>query len=101
MSSKANPRRHPNTAFRSIGDDGGLVVLPDHGEVKVLNPVAIRVFELLDGDHSSDQIVATVTDEFEVSAEQATSDVAAFLAELESSGMLAGPDDRGPWEESG
>ena len=98
MRSNGNPRRHPNTAFRSAGDDGGLVVLPDRGEVKVLNPVGSRVFELLDGAHSSDQIVATVTDEFNVTAEQAAADVAAFLAELESGGMLAGPDDRGPWE---
>ena len=82
------PRRHPDSAFRPVGDEGGLVVLPGRSEVKVLNPVAIKVFGLLDGSHSVDQIAGLVTEEFDVGEEQALEDIHAFLAELDRNGML-------------
>jgi hypothetical protein len=84
-----NPRRHPDTAFRSVGDEGGLVVLPGKAEVKVLNPVAIKVFGLLDGHHSVVEIARLVTEEFEVEQGQALSDVRAFIDDLDRHGMLA------------
>jgi hypothetical protein len=83
------PRRHPDTAFRPVADEGGLVVLPGQAEVKVLNPVAIRVFGLLDGLHSVEEIARLVTDEFEVDHDQAVTDIRSFIEELESHGMLA------------
>ena len=89
MTSQSNPRRHPDTAFRPVGDEGGLVVLSERSEVKVLNPVAIKVFGLLDGEHSVEQIASAVVEEFDVSEEQALQDVNAFLAELKTNGMLA------------
>ncbi len=42
VNSDSNPRRHPDTAFRPVGDEGGLVVIPGRSEVKVLNPVAMQ-----------------------------------------------------------
>ena len=83
------PRRHPDSAFRPVTDEGGLVVLPGRAEVKVLNPVAIKVFGLLDGQHSVEEIAQLVTAEFEVDHEQAISDIRRFLDELERHGMLA------------
>ena len=53
------PRRHPEAAFRAMGDEGGLVVLPTRREVKVLNEVGMRVFAMLDGTHTEDEIIAT------------------------------------------
>jgi len=85
------PRRHPDTAFRKIGDEGGLVVLPGRAEVKVLNPVGIAVFSLLDGSRDVDALAAKVAEEFDIRTEQARADVTAFLAELEAEGMLAEP----------
>jgi hypothetical protein len=84
------PCRHPDTAFRKVGDEGGLVVLPGRSEVKVLNPVGSTVFGLLDGRHSVEEIVAAVAKEFEVDAAQARGDVESFLAELDAHGLLAG-----------
>ncbi len=37
MTSSRLPKKHPDSAFRAIGDEGGLVVLPGRAEVKVLN----------------------------------------------------------------
>jgi hypothetical protein len=88
MKTEQYPRRHPEASFRPMGDEGGLVVLPTQRVVKVLNPVGIKVFSLLDGDHSEAQIAEAVAEEFEVAVDQATEDVSAFLAELRQNGML-------------
>ena len=93
----AHPRRHPDTSFRQIGDEGGLVVLPGRAEVKVLNPVGIAVFSLLDGTRDVDALAATIAGEFEIDLAQAREDVIAFLTELQREGMLAqaaAPDER-------
>ena len=83
------PRRHPDTAFRQIGDEGGLVVLPGRAEVKVLNPVGIAVFSLLDGSRDVDSLAAAVADEFDIEIGEAREDVVSFLTELQREGMLA------------
>ena len=85
----AYPRRHPDTAFRQIGDEGGLVVLPGRAEVKVLNPVGIAVFSLLDGSRDLDTLAATIAGEFDIELAQAREDVVSFLTELQREGMLA------------
>ncbi len=82
------PRRHPDCAFRSVGDEGGLVVIPGRAVVQVLNPVGAQVYSLLDGSRTVEEIVAAVTAEFDVSEEQAAQDVRLFLGELAANGML-------------
>ena len=83
------PRRHPDTAYRKIGADGGMVVLAGRAEVKVLNPVGIVVFSLLDGTRDVDALTQAVTDEFDIDAAQARRDVLEFLTSLQNEGMLA------------
>ena len=93
----SRPRRHPDTAFRQVGDEGGLVVLPGRSEVKVLNPVGIAVFSRLDGTRDVDALATAIADEFEIELSQARADVIAFLDELQGAGMLAEdvtPDER-------
>lgn len=85
----AFPRRNPDASFRRIGDEGGLVVLPGRAEVKVLTPVGILIFSLLDGSRDVDALAAAVADEFEVDLGQARDDVIQFLSELQHDGMLA------------
>lgn len=89
MQSASNPRRHPDTAFRQVGDEGGLVVLPTRAEVKVVNLVGATVFGLLDGEHSLEEITEAVVDEFEITRDEARRDIEAFLRDLEAHGMLA------------
>lgn len=94
----AHPRRHPDTAFRQIGDEGGLVVLPGRAEVKVLNPVGIAVFSLLDGSRDLNALAAAVAGEFDIELDRAREDVVEFLTELQREGLLADgsvtPDER-------
>jgi hypothetical protein len=82
-------RRHPDCAYRAVADEGGLVVLPGRAEVKVLNPAGIKIFSLLDGQHSEAAIARAVADEFDVSEAQALEDVRAFVTELAAAGLLA------------
>ena len=85
------PCRSPETAYRSVSDEGGLVVLPNRSEVKVLSPVGARIFELLDGTRTVDDIASTIVDEYEVAHDQARGDVDEFVVSLREHGMLAEP----------
>jgi hypothetical protein len=89
ISNDYQPKRNPDAAFRSIDEEeGGLVVLPGRAEVKVLNPVGIRIFEMIDGKNSVENIASGIAEEYEVTAEQALEDVRSFLADLSDNGML-------------
>lgn len=84
----STPMRAKQTAFRSIEEEGGLVVLPGKAEVKVLNPAGIKIFALLDGQHTLEAIATAITEEYEVGKEQALEDVMEFVKELSDHGML-------------
>ena len=86
--SEGFPRRHPDTAFRKIGDDGGLVVLPGRAEVKVLNPVGIAVYALLDGTRDLDALSQAIAEQFDVEPDTARRDVEAFVDDLRQAGMI-------------
>lgn len=86
--SEGLPRRSSRHAFRSIGDEGGLVVDSDESKVHVLNPVGSRIYALLDGTRSTEEIVRTVVDEFEITEEQARQDLQLFLRQLEETRTL-------------
>jgi len=83
------PRRDPTTAYRSVADEGYLVVVPTRATVEVLNPVGGRIFSMLDGQHTEEDVVRAIVDEFEVAEAQARRDVRAFLEDLRGKGMLA------------
>jgi len=83
-----SPRRNSDTAYRAIGDEGGLVVQATASAVQVLNPVGSTIFALLDGQHSVAQIVEAVVREYDVSEEVARRDVGVFLDELAEKGLL-------------
>lgn len=79
-------KRPSNVVAREVG--GEQVLLPlrkravDLSSVYVLNPVAKFIWDQLDGNTSTDEIVERVADEFEVSREVASEDARAFVAEL-------------------
>ena len=83
------PRRHPDSAYKSIAGEGGLVVLPGKAEVKVLNPTGVHIFSLLDGEHSLEEIARSIFEEYEVPMDSARRDVQEFVAALGAQGMLA------------
>jgi hypothetical protein len=76
------PKPHPQTAGRVI-DREAVLILSDNSEVNVLNIVGSRIFELADGTHTIAEIAQTIHSEFDVSAEEAQEDVAAFIKQME------------------
>lgn len=73
--------RNPATAWRVI--EGEAVILSlDTKVFRGLNAVGSRVWELIDGRRSLDDIVAQIIGEFEVAPDVAARDVATFVAEL-------------------
>lgn len=77
----------PQVVSRLV-DEVMIILLPEIGEVKVLNEVGARVFQLVDGFTSVAEIAAKIAAEYQVSAEQAERDTLEFLRELQTSRAL-------------
>jgi hypothetical protein len=72
---------------------GTLVLLDlDGGQYYSLDEVSARVWELCDGEHEVDGIVASISTEYDAPVETIYEDVLAFLEEMEDEKLLvAGP----------
>jgi Coenzyme PQQ synthesis protein D (PqqD) len=69
-----------------VGDEG-VVLRQDDAEVLVINDVAARVIELLDGNRSLADIVETLRQEYDIDADTLAADVAAYGRELTEAGV--------------
>lgn len=77
----------PTTAWRII--EGEAVILSMETKVlRGLNPLGSRVWELIDGKRSMDEIVGQIVREFDVEARQADEDVRRFVQELLDKGLV-------------
>jgi len=67
-----------------VADDVMVILLPERGEVKVLNEVGGRIFQMVDGFTPVKEIAVQIAAEFQVSIEQAEADTLSFLQELQA-----------------
>ena len=67
----------------------------DLDAIFTLNPVASRIWELIEQPRTVPQLVDAVCDEFEVPRESAARDVVEFLDSLRGAGLIATADGRG------
>jgi hypothetical protein len=81
------PKPHPQTAGRVI-DGEAVLILADSSEVNVLNQVGSRIFELSDGSRTVEQISETISDQYDISREQADIDVREFLLLLVNQSVI-------------
>ena len=72
---------------RAVGEDGVLVVL-NTGRVIVVNEVGLYVVQLLDSPKPRKDLVHAIALEFDVSLEQAETDLELFLTELSKEQVL-------------
>jgi hypothetical protein len=73
----------PNSAVAGrIVEGEAVLVLPQQGQVEVLNEVGARIWALADGTRTLRQIAAALCDEFDVDQAQAEADVLDFMAQL-------------------
>jgi hypothetical protein len=79
--------KNPKTAWRII--EGEAVILSlDTKVLRGLNPVGSRIWELIDGQRSLEEIVRLIVQEFDVTPEDAAQDVHAFTQELLDRGLV-------------
>jgi hypothetical protein len=79
--------RNPATAWRVI--EGEAVILSVDTKVfRGLNPVGSRVWELIDGARTLDEIATMISREFDVTPEVAAGDVRAFVEALLGKGLV-------------
>lgn len=74
------------TAWRLI--EGEAVILSLETKVlRGLNPVGSRVWELIDGQRSVEEIITAIVQEFDVALQDAARDVRGFVQELLDKGL--------------
>ena len=88
-SGEMRPKRHSDAASR-IYDGEAFIVLPRQSVYKILNSTGTRIWDLIDGNRTIDEMVRIVAEEYEVSEEQARYDIGEFIRDLTANGMLAG-----------
>jgi len=69
-------------------DREAVIVLPDKGEVKVLNEVGARIWALADGSRSVREIAAVIGDSYAVSPALAEADTIEFLRDLREKALI-------------
>jgi hypothetical protein len=73
---------------RIVENNEAVLVLPDKGEIKVLNEVGARIWSLADGSRTVRTIAASICDEFAVDLTTAEADTLAFASDLIERGIL-------------
>ncbi len=81
MDLNSYPVPHAQVAARVV-ENQAVIVLADAGQVNVLNGVGTRIWELIDGTRTVQQIRDVIEREYAVSAEDVSRDVLAFFEEL-------------------
>lgn len=77
---------------RSIA--GETIIVPvrsgvsDLNSIYSLNEVGTAIWQLVDGQRTAEQIIAAISDDYEVPPEQAAKDVFDFLGKLEAEGLI-------------
>ena len=89
-----NARYKKSASIVSMEIDTGFILVPirqsagDLEDVYTLNETASRIWALVDGQRSVDQIREAIVKEFEVEDGQARQDVSELLAQLEAAGAV-------------
>jgi hypothetical protein len=81
------PQRSPTVVSRLL-DQEMVLVHPVQGKVRVLNPVGARVWELIDGRRTLNEIIQVIAAEYQVDAARVEVEVPAFCQDLTQYGVL-------------
>jgi len=92
IETKAIPRRNPSSASRTV-DGQAVIALSDSALIHILNDVGTRVWSLIDGKRTVEEIIAVVSGQlaqegYESIPSDLGSDVEQFLEEIGAKGMV-------------
>jgi len=83
-------RLHVSPAVRASISSDGLVLLDVNGGMLLAsNPIGARIWELIQQQRSRDEIAGELAADYDVPLERASSDVAAFVADLAARGLVS------------
>lgn len=79
------PHKNPLVVSRIVNNETPLeteavLVNPGKGQVKVINELGARIWQLIDGQRTVSDIIGEICTEYSVEATQAESDIANFLS---------------------
>jgi coenzyme PQQ biosynthesis protein PqqD len=80
-------RRAPDVRFRHV-DEETVVIRQATAEALVLNEVAGRILELVDGSRDLAAVIAALEAEYDVSSQELGDDVNEYVDELLASGLV-------------
>lgn len=81
------PTLNPKIAARVLNGEA-LILTPHDSVLHTLNPVATRIWELLRAHDTVQAVVEAIVEEYEVSPEVASADLAELLADLREKQIL-------------
>lgn len=81
------PRRGPDVIWQFM-EDGVVLVLPEEGELRVLNEVGTTIWQLIDGQRTLQHIADELVSKYEVSPGEARKDLRAFIDQLEAGQLI-------------
>ncbi len=76
-----------SVAYRALGEEA-VLLNPDDNQIHLLNEVACYTWELLTELRSEEDLVNLICGEFDVSADQASSDASKLLNEMNEKGLI-------------
>jgi pyrroloquinoline quinone biosynthesis protein D len=85
MSDESRPRFGKGVKLRQDAD-GAMLLVPEG--TLLLNSPAAAALELVDGEHSVDEIVAAIVERFDVTLERAHADIHELFERLKTRGFL-------------
>jgi len=83
-------KRRDDVRWRVMGDEA-VVLQRTQAEVLVLNPVGLRVLELIDAERTVQDLLTTLAAEYDVEPDTLRQDVLAYLLELADAAVLEQP----------
>lgn len=72
-----------------IVDNQAVVLSLEDKQIRGLNPVGTRIWELIDGNTPLDHIAQIISREFDISPAQAKQDAQEFVRELKEKGLIS------------
>jgi pyrroloquinoline quinone biosynthesis protein D len=83
-------RRARDVRFRAV-DDETVVIRQEAAEALVLNELAGRILDLIDGQRTVGAVVDRLLDEYDVEENDLAADVQEYLEELLATGVVVAP----------
>jgi SynChlorMet cassette protein ScmD len=81
------PIANPAIVFREEFDDWAILFNPDSGGAFGLNPIGVHIWKRLDGNHSVEDILKDLKEDYEDVPYEAEGDLQEFIEDLVQRGM--------------